>query len=684
MSFKNFFISIPLFLLILFSSSDSEKTLFVSPVFSNHMVLQQQSDVPIWGIGNPGQIVEVSSSWGEETKAKIQTDGKWSVLLKTPKFGGPFEVKVKSDLNEIVFEDVLIGEVWLASGQSNMEWPLRSRIANQEVEIKNANYSNIRMFTVPRNLNGNNIYNASWKVATTENAPNFSAVGYFFAREINQKLGIPIGIINSSWGGTRVEAWTSIEKLSGMKESTVEANEILKKGGLESILENAIQSNYQSRIKNETFLKRESYALPETVEDWYKLDLGDINFSSEKYNDSDWTDYNLNNLKTNNFSFETVFNKENLESDGVLWIRKNFDIEDPDKDFSFIVEGGIDDIDYTFLNGTLIGAELYCCKERNYNIPKGLLKKKDNVLAIRIIDTKGDSGFRGSFYLKNGENRINLDSGSLKFKHTAFILNNSIQAHNFSTDSLLKIGSSLKNTIEKGQIIQNPNMYSILYDKMINPIIPYKIKGFLWYQGESNVGNFNEYQNLFTGMINDWRDKWKDNNLPFYFVQIAPYKYTLDAKAQELREAQRKTLVLEKTGMAITMDIGEKDDIHPANKQDVGIRLAKLALHHDYGFENIIPSGPLYKKHEIKQNKVMVYFDYAENGLQQKESLEGFEIGDESGKFYPADAKIENNYIVLSNPKLIRPKHVRYGWKNYFNGNLFNSDGLPASSFSTY
>ncbi len=497
--------------------------LLVSPVFSDHMVLQQQAEVPLWGSGTPGESIEVISSWGEVSNSEVQNNGSWSAVLKTPKFGGPFEVKVRSGSNEIVFDDVFIGEVWLTSGQSNMEWPMSARLANQADEIKNANYPNIRMFTLPRNLNGSNINTASWKVASSENAPSFSAVGYFFAREIHQKLGVPIGIVNSSWGGTRVEAWTSIEKLASMKESAKGAKEILEQGGLESIKEKAVELNEASRIKNELYLKEKSYTVPKSIEDWNALELGDIQFSSDQYNDADWSEFDFDSSERERFTFESVFSVNNLEADGVLWIRKHFDLDNPDEEFSFIVEGGIDDFDYTYLNGTLIGSEFSCCTNRKYDIPKGLLKKEGNVIAIRIIDTGGEGGFRGPMYLKSGENRMALDLGKLKYKHTAFFLNNSIQAHNFSTDDLLKDGSSIKNSIDEGVSIQNPNMYSILYDKMITPIAPYKVKGFLWYQGESNVGNFDEYQSLFRGMIADWRDKWGDNDLPFYFVQIAPF-----------------------------------------------------------------------------------------------------------------------------------------------------------------
>lgn len=683
MKLKSFNLLLSLISILFYSCLNNTNVLLeVAPVFSNHMVLQQKSDIPIWGSGSPGRNIEIIASWGEVSKTNVSENGSWNISIRTPDYGGPYEVKVVSDKKEITFNDVMIGEVWLTSGQSNMEWPMWARILNQKEEIKNANFKNIRMFNVPRNLNGTNINNTSWEVATSENVVDFSAVGYFFAREIHQKLGVPVGILNSSWGGTRVEAWTSIEKLASMKESSKEANDILMQGGLETIKKNAIKLSEESRLKNENLLKEKSYSIPENIEDWYSLDLDDIHISDPNYNDSSWPEFIFDNKKNKYFTYESIYNRENLEGDGVLWIRKKFDIDDLNEDYKFISEGGIDDFDYTYLNGKLIGSELSCCTDRNYEIPIGLLKKSNNVLAIRIIDTGGESGFRGPLYLKSDKKRIELDKGSLKFKHTAFYLNTSIQKHSFSKDDLLKKGSILKNKIIKGLSTKNPNTYSILYKYMIEPIMPYKVKGFLWYQGESNVENFEDYQNLFSGMILDWREKWKEK-LPFYFVQIAPYIYSAEAKSQGLRDAQRKTLSLENTGMAITLDIGEKNDIHPANKQDVGKRLARLALNNDYGMSEVLASGPLYKSKKLHKNFVDLTFDYVGSGLVSNGFLNGFEIAGSDNVFYPASAKIINEKVRVYSKKVKIPKRVRYGWKNYFDATLFNSEGLPASSFQT-
>ena len=675
---------LPSFILLILLSScyDDQNELKIAPVFSDHMVLQQNSDVAIWGSGSPGNDIKVICSWGEESKSKILEDGSWKFSIKTPKYGGPYDIKFNSGEKEIIFEDVMIGEVWLTSGQSNMEWPMSARILNKNYEINNANYPKIRMFSVPRNLNGKNIYNAKWKIANRENIEDFSAVGYFFAREIHQKLGVPVGILNSSWGGTPIEAWTSIEKLESIKGSSTEAKRILSEGGLDKIRLKEKKYNKLAREANENYFSAKSYDIPESIEDWSKLDLDDSDFSTVDFDDSNWDTFDTKNSEKKIFTYENIFKDGSLAEEGVMWIRKEFNIDEPNRDYVFVVDGGIDDYDYTYINGRLIGKDFACCKSRSYKIPKNLLKKGKNILAIRVLDIVGEGAFRGPVYLKSKNDSINFDPGLWRFKHTAFYLASSIQKHNLTTKKLLNQDNIIKENISKGISTQNPNTYSILYDKMLKPLIPYKIKGFLWYQGEANVTNYYDYNELLTGLIEDWRDKWKEK-LPFYFVQIAPYIYTSNELSQELREAQRKTLGVEKTGMAVTLDIGEKDDIHPANKQDVGLRLAKLALANDYNKLKVVASGPLYKSKKSYDSYIDLYFDYVGSGLISKGLLDGFEIAGSDSFYYPAKAKIIGDKVRVYSKKVKNPKTVRYGWQNYFDATLFNKEGLPASSFQT-
>ena len=676
------------FFLALINCTNESKSLKIAAVFSDHMVLQQLSDVSFWGEGIPGQSVKIKSNWGESKITVINQSGNWITTIKTPVYGGPYEIKIKSDTDEIKLKDVLIGEVWLASGQSNMEWPMSARIINQKQEIQNANYTNIRMFSVPKNLNGTNIYLASWKLATPENVLDFSAVGYFFAREVHNKLEVPVGIINSSWGGTRVEAWTSIEKLAEMTPSKKKAQEIILKGGVKGITTKKALLNKKIILSNEAYLITKSYSIPDSFKGWENLDLEDLEYSKVDFDDKDWDKLEVSGSDEDLITFERIFKKETYAEDGVIWLRKKFDISNTDTSYRFIAQGGIEDFDYTYINGKLIGKGMSCCEGRSYDIPPGILKAKDNVLAIRVLDLGGIGGFKSSIYLESDKDRFEFDKGIWRFKHIAFYLNSSIQKHNLSSQQLINDDEVLKTKIKKGLTIEDPNMYSILYNTMIKPLVPYTIKGFLWYQGESNVNNYDQYKSLFTGMISDWREKWKQD-LPFYFVQIAPFIYSDIANgcgtclSHELRDAQRKSLDLKKTGMVVTSDIAEENDIHPANKQDVGKRLARLALSNDYEKSEILSSGPLYVNQKIFKSYIDLYFDYKGAGLMAKGKLKDFEIASEDQNFYPAYATIIEDKVRVSSKKVVNPKFVRYGWKNYFEASLYNKEGLPASSFRT-
>ena len=669
--------------LVFFASCDKTTLpLAVAPVFTDHMVLQQQTDTPIWGTGNPGSKVTVATSWGKKVAGFVNTNGRWKVEIETTEFGGPHQLSIASESVEIVLKDVMLGEVWLTSGQSNMEWPMNAKINNQKQEIEAADYPRIRMFSMPRDSNGTNSKAASWQVANPQNIKDFSAVGYFFAREMIQNLDIPIGIINTSWGGTRVEAWTSMEKLAEMTPSKKEAQQIINQGGLVKIIENQNIINRQIDKTNKEYLGTPSFPIPTNIADWESLTLNDVGYAAPDFDDSGWKTFEASGNEDEVIAFENFFEPGTLSENGVLWLRKSFDIADPSSTYNFFVNGGIDDFDYTYLNGTLIGSGFSCCTSRSYSIPEGLLKKEGNVLAIRIIDTGGLGGFRSAAYLKSENEQLQLDKGSWRLKHHAFYLESSIQLHKFNFGDLIENKDTISSHVKKGLSLNNPNRYSVLFETMVKPIIPYKFKGALWYQGESNVANHQDYKTLFTGMISDWRTQWK-SVFPFYFVQIAPYEYIPEASSQSLRDAQRKTLSLERTGMAITLDIGEEKDIHPANKQDVGLRLARLALPYDYGQKDLVPTGPLYKSQILHPNYIDLSFDHIGSGLWGKNNLSGFEIAASEGGFVPAKAIIIGDQIRVSSKKVKNPKRVRYGWKNFFDATLFNQEGLPASSFET-
>ncbi len=676
--FNSLILQVGLVLLIT-SCTIEKKPLKLAPLFTSHMVLQQEAEVPIWGSTSPGAQIEVAASWGETVSTQADEKGDWKVILETKKYGGPYTLTIQEVTTEIILQDILLGEVWLASGQSNMEWPLSARILNQEAEIKTAEYPQIRMFSVPRDLEGSSLDKTSWKVTTPETVKQFSAVGYFFARKLVQELDIPVGIINTSWGGTRVEAWTSIEQLAQMEPSKEEALEIQSQGGVEGLKAYNQKISQEILAQNSAYLEAPAFAVPKTMEEWERLQLNDTHYADSDFDDTNW--HTFQSEESDLIAFENFFESRSLAEDGVVWMRKRFDLDTPEDFDRFEVEGGIDDYDYTYLNGKLIGKGFNCCSARSYEIPQGILKKKGNILAVRIIDIMGQGGFRGNIFLSGTDKKMQLDKGEWKLKHQAFYLDTNFQNHNLDLKTLVENDNELQKQIKKGKK-NGPNLYSNLYQNMIKPLIPYTIKGALWYQGESNVDNYQEYQTLFTGMIIDWRARW-GAEFPFYFVQIAPYRYEPHQSSQALREAQRKTLAFNKTGMAITLDIGEEEDIHPANKQEVGLRLARLALHNDYGYQELVASGPLYKSQTLHPNAIDLSFDHIGTGLMAKPVLSGFEIASSEGPFVPAKAQIIGNQVRVSSPKVRNPQRVRYGWKNYFEGTLFNLEGLPASSFET-
>jgi len=670
------------------SAQNSTKELSLSPLFTDHMVLQQKNLNPIWGMAMGGAEIRVTASWGETAKTRANSNGKWQAKLKTPAYGGPYFIRIESGDDQIELKKVLVGEVWLASGQSNMEWKMNhcsGCIDNQDEEIADANYPAIRMFKVPLDLSGEKLKYQKWEQANLQNIDDFSATAYFFARELHQKMDIPIGIINTSWGGTRVEAWTSPKKLNELGPTNHIKHQ--EEDRFESDPEKYIRYNDSIVLINERNFGFKMLEFPiykeEVKKKWDEYDFKDQNFSEVDFNDALWNKIDLNPGFENNLFFENLYSEDqSILEDGIVWFRTKFDVQDPAVKHNLIFSKGIDDFDQTFINGQNIGNTFLHLDERNYIIPLGLLKKKNNVLAVRLTDFMMGGGFRGTAYVLSANDSIGLPYKDFKYKHQAIITNGYLMVHNYNEDDLQKKIVNGENKFLKAHNLNDPNEYSILYQRMLKPTIPYGIKGVIWYQGESNVGNYKDYTVLLDGMIRDWRSHWNDD-FSFYFAQIAPYIYSNKENSQGLRDAQRKVLnITPKTGMAILLDIGEENDIHPHNKEDVGKRLALLALKRDYGFD-LVDCGPIYSKHEFKNRYIEVEFDHIGSGLMAKDKLEGFEIAGADGVFYSASAQIINNKVQLHSVSVKKPINVRYGWKNYFDATLFNIEGLPASSFSS-
>ena len=699
--FKKNYILILSFLLFVSCSIDKkESELILASIFSDSMVLQQMYDTALWGKSKPNEIITVKGSWGKEASTQSNEKGDWELKLSTPKAGGPYTITIQASNNSILLKDVMIGEVWLSSGQSNMEWKMYqcvNCIDNQDEEISKVNNNEIRMFTLPVDLSGELIKKSKWLVANPKNAEEFSATAYYFARKLNEELQIPIGIVNTSWGGTRVEAWTSNGKLNSMSITKDKVPEHTDYDLLQTELK---RLNDSIKLVAQNKFGFKIVELPKWTEDetlwesykkgWSSFNIEDKEFREVNFDDSNWsqweskyTDYGNINYQSEG-RFESAFEESNkLLSDGVIWFRTKVIIDDISEDYQLVVEKGIDDTDQTYFNGELIGNTYAWERERNYKIPKKLLKKGENILAIRITDRIGGGGFNSHVIIKNSKIKKQLVFSKFKFKHLAFIINaSSVLIHNLSQEELIKKSSYLLDNIPMLYRINDPNGYSALFKKMLTPVMPYSIKGAIWYQGESNVDNNYEYQELFTGMIEDWRENW-GYDFSFYYAQIAPFEYTPSQESHKLREAQRKTLVTSrKTGMAVLMDIGEEGDIHPHNKLDVGKRLALLALNKDYEYD-IISSGPLYKSHEIFKNYIDIDFENKGSGLQSNGILKDFEIAEDNMVYQKAKAEIIDNKVRVFSSTIKYPKHVRYGWKNWTVGTLFNKEGLPASSFNS-
>lgn len=695
---------IAFWLLLTFSGCNfSKHKLTVAPVFSDQMVLQQEQSNPIWGNASPHSQITLKSSWGEVVSVQTDQEGYWMLQLPTPKYDKTLHVNSQtievSDGHEIIeINDVLIGEVWLASGQSNMQWYMNQCydcVINQEEEIENSYNPSIRMFSVPQDLSGESIKHRRWMSASAETTGKFSATAYYFARKLHDKLDIPVGIVNTSWGGTRVEAWMSPKKLRTLEETKAEIPDDYSFFGYQDYFKKHNDSIEKINAKKYGYQYFESPKWTEEKElnnqfatEWEKLNLGDLNYKDIDFDDCLWEIWNpsLNNYGgfVSKGRFEAVFEESDaLLSDGIIWYRTVVNITDPTKDYILHIKKGIDDADQTYFNGELIGTTFNWSAERNYTIPKEIIRKGENLLSFRVSDPGGGGGFNSEVEILGENGVIKVPFENFKFKHHGFITNGSIIiVHNHTTDELKSLPKSQRNDILQSLPLNSPNGFSAMYECMLTPVMPYGIKGVIWYQGESNVKNFHEYTNLFSGMIEDWRFAWS-SDLPFYFAQIAPYIYDKNQSSQGLRDAQRKTLErVKNTGMAVLLDIGEENDIHPENKKDVGERLALHALKNQYNF-NLVANGPLYKNHVRKGSRIEVYFDHVANGLVSNGRLTGFEVAGEDGTFVPAFAQIAKNKIVVSSNKITKPVHVRYGWKNWFAGTLFNSEGLPASSFSS-
>lgn len=630
---------------MLFSCQKSTVEVTLPKIINSNMVLQRDQEVKIWGWGSGEGKVTVTFN-DQTAKSALDEDGSWMLTLNPMEAGGPFEMKIMG-IDTIVLENILIGDVYVCSGQSNMEWPL-SRANDAEAEIAAADHPDIRLFYLPKNLQlapVDDVPSGEWTLCSPETAASFSAVGYFFGREIQKEIGIPIGLINSNWGGTNVETWISAE----MCEEDEEMLEMIE--GIAGLDIEGIKKKKEEEMKQ---LRESLGALELGIVD------GEPIWAAEDLDMSEWKTMEVPGLWEG-------YGLKGL--DGTVWFRRKFKLTEAQARMPLVLKlGAIDDNDQTWINGTLVGETNQYSEERSYKVDQGVARTGVNHIVVKIEDTGGGGGFWGeadAMVVKTFEGVVPL-AGEWNYRVSA-------------ADMVINPVSSI-----------GPNdMPTLLYNGMIHPILNYAIQGAIWYQGESNASNAYKYRTRFPNMIMDWRNKWDNQDLGFYFVQLAnfmaPRAEPGGSAWAELREAQTMTLNLPKTGMAVIIDIGEADDIHPRNKQDVGYRLALAALHDTYG-KDLVYSGPVYKAMTVEGSAVTVEFDHVGGGLVAKgeEKVHGFALAGEDMQFYWADGKIVNNKVVLTSAEVETPVAVRYAWAdNPSTANLYNKEGLPAGPFRT-
>jgi sialate O-acetylesterase len=647
-------------------------------LFTDGMVLQRDVRIPVWGCSAPGSRVVVSIDAQVRT-ADANEHGRWAVNLDPLGAGGPYEMTVASD-RTITLADVLVGDVWVCSGQSNMQMPVqvgKYGVANADAEVANANYPRIRLFTVwpaashsrqdrlseekgPSFVAPDD--NNRWVECSPDTVGPFSAAGYFFGRHLHEQLDVPIGLINASWGGTIAEAWTSEPALRRLPELRPVLDEMY-----EALPElDAVEREYERELAEWNKNHQTWRADFEASDRGYDGDRAV--WAEPEFAAADWATMELPQL------WETA---GLTRFDGYLWYRKTFDLaaDRAGEDLTLHL-GPINDMDWTWLNGQLVGStteEGNAETPRVYPVPAGVARAGRNVLVVRVYDMGNVGGLWGKpedLRLEcAGAEPLSL-AGTWQYKEGADL------AMIPPKPSPPKYG------------LQNPNQPSVLFNAMIAPMIPYAIRGAIWYQGESNTPRPYEYRNLFPAMIQDWRDEWGQGDFPFLFVQLANWLRVASDKPfhhgwPELRESQAMTLSLPNTGMAVTIDIGEADDIHPKNKQDVGKRLALAARHVAYG-ENLVYSGPIYRSMQAEGRRIRVFFEHVGGGLVANGGdLTGFEVAGRDQVFVPAQARIDGEAVAVWSPAVAEPVAVRYGWAINPPVNLHNREGLPASPFRT-
>lgn len=654
-SFKNTTALLALLVALASSVSGARANVKLNSVFSDNSILQRGKTLPIWGTTAAGERVVIRIA-GQIQSAVADQRGRWMVHL-SPLEASAGRTLTAQGRNFIALSNVAVGDVYLCSGQSNMEFALTESQGGADA-VATADFPDIRLLTVAHKTAGTPQKEfsspASWQVCTPASARDFSAVAFYFGRELHQKLRVPIGLIDSSWGGTFAEAWTSRQTLAQMPQyrKSLAAMEAAarEKGDFQTKMTQWWARNDDTspqgappgsgKARKRSAVKRNT---------WAGLD----------FNDAAWQEMTL----------PAAWETAGLPGyDGLAWFRKVVDLPASWAGKEMMLHlGSADDHDITFFNGQAVGRGSWPQTQR-YRVLGALVKAGRNVIAVRVLDTGGGGGIYGSNDVmrleRAGETPLELQ-GAWKYRATTPLA----QLGPLPTDFSL-----------------NPNQTAVLYNAMVAPLGPLSMRGVIWYQGESNAGAARRYRALFPALIRDWRARF-GQDLGFYFVQLANFQarsvQPQESQWAELREAQTMALALPRTGMATIIDIGEANDIHPKNKRDVGHRLALAALGREYG-QKIESSGPKMQSFTRQNQEIRVRFAHA-GGLRTSDGAapRGFAIAGNDKKWKWATARIKGEGVVLSNPEVVNPTQVRYGWADNPDMNLYNGADLPAVPFRT-